>query len=82
MVKTKHLESFDMLISNAKEKGSPTKRGYSAPQSNDIWEEVTKVPDGVQPYNVLKIPNHIFIRKQPLDEMPVGNFGRRYRRPY
>ena len=83
MVKIKKSESFDMLISNAR--GNSNHRGCPAPTDKEpIWEEVEQLPPKVKPYNVLKIPNHVFIRRQPLDTEPISDFGRRRyaKRPY
>ena len=86
MGRTKHLESFTGSITpSVKEKGSLAKQGCSAPLNKEsIWEEVDRLPPKVKPYNLLKIPGHQFIRKEPLTEEPVANFGRRRyaRRPY
>ena len=74
-------ESSDNKYQSASEEDSSSYRSrLSSPQSNSVWVEVDYIPKKVQPFNKLRIPGHLFIRREFLEESPSGSWEKRNRR--
>jgi len=61
-------------------RGDSSNESCPTPQPNDIWVEVGHIPKKVQAFNKLRIPGHLFVRREFLEESPPRSWTKRNKR--